>query len=255
MSTFVYASDLHGNEEAYRKLFALEADAVVLGGDLLPYPREGDLIGVQRAFAERVLAPLLRSRPSYWIPGNDDWEGALGPLEGAGTPIHGRAVDFLDGYRIAGYACVPLTPFGMKDFDRYDGGSWEPDRVPKKCLLSGPAGPVRVELLRIRTRGTIEGDLKKLAALSDPKRTIYVTHTPPFQSRLDRLWDGEPIGSPAVRDFLAKHGPPLSLHGHVHESPGIDRRGATISANPGDSLSGLKALKVDLKGMTLTWAG
>jgi Icc-related predicted phosphoesterase len=245
MSTFLYASDLHGNEGAYRKLFSMEADAIVLGGDLLPYPREGDLVGVQRAFAEKVLGPLIRSRPTFWIPGNDDWEAALGPLEGAGTPIHGRAVPFLDGLSIAGYACVPVTPFGMKDFDRYDGGPWEPSIPPRKCLVSGSGRIERVELLQVRSRGTIAGDLQKLGALSDPAKTVYVTHTPPFMSGLDALYDGTPIGSPAVRTFLQEKGPPLSLHGHVHESPGIRRVGRTLSGNPGDSLKSLRALRGD----------
>jgi Icc-related predicted phosphoesterase len=246
MSTFVYASDLHGNVEAYERLFALPADAVVLGGDLLPFPREGDLIEVQRRFARDVLAPLLDSRPCFWIPGNDDWEGALGPLEGRGTCIHRKAVPFLDGHSIAGYACVPLTPFGMKDFDRYDGSGWEPAIVPKKCLLSGPGGPERVDLMRLRARGSIEADLERLATLSDPAKTVYVVHTPPHGTPLDRLHDGTPIGSPSLRRFLERRRPPLSLHGHVHESPGIVRLGDTLSVNPGDSLRELRAVRVDL---------
>ena len=46
MSTIVYAGNLHGNREADDQLFALKADAVVPGGDLLPYPlrRGGDLL-------------------------------------------------------------------------------------------------------------------------------------------------------------------------------------------------------------------
>src|SRR6185295_6433927 len=126
VSTFVYASDLHGNRAAYDQLFALKADAVVLGGDLLPYPlkRGGDLIAIQRDFVEGYLAEKVATRPCYWIPGNDDWEAVLGPMKG--TAIHNRAVPFLDGLSIAGYGCVPVTPFGMKDFDRKDVAGWEP---------------------------------------------------------------------------------------------------------------------------------
>ena len=111
MSTLVYASDLHGNREAYEQLFAMEADAVVLGGDLLPYPLKagGDLLKLQTDFA-RWLAPLLDSRPSYWILGNDDWSSMLTLLEGHGTSIHGRATEFLDGLSIAGCSFVPVTP-------------------------------------------------------------------------------------------------------------------------------------------------
>ena len=58
MSTFVYATDLHGNAESYDRLFEAEADAVVLGGDLLPHTK-GTLesrIEAQRSFARDYLS-------------------------------------------------------------------------------------------------------------------------------------------------------------------------------------------------------
>ncbi len=255
MSTFVYASDLHGNREAYDRLFALEADAVVLGGDLLPYPLKtgGDWVSIQRSFVEEYLADKFASRPCYWIPGNDDWEAVLAPLEAKGTPIHGRAVPFLDGYSIAGYACVPVTPFGMKDFDRYDLEGWEPRDEPRLCLRSSPAGVESVPLEEVRERGTIAADLERLASLSDPARTVYVVHSPPFATTLDRLQGGiTPIGSRALRTFIDRRQPPLTLHGHVHESPGVERLGRTICVNPGDSKSRLRAVRVDLKDLTVS---
>src|SRR5690348_10991396 len=102
MSTFVYASDLHGNRESYDRLFDLDADAVVLGGDLLPHTK-GTLesrLEAQRVFARDYLAAKFASRPCYWIAGNDDWAAALALLEGKGSAIHGRALPFLDGLSI-----------------------------------------------------------------------------------------------------------------------------------------------------------
>ena len=255
MSTFVYASDLHGNREAYDQLFALKADAVVLGGDLLPYPLKsgGDLITMQRKFVTEYLAEKVASRPCYWIPGNDDWEAVISGMEGKGTPIHGRVAPFLDGYSIAGYACVPVTPFGMKDFDRIDVEGWAPPVEPRRCLFSGPAGVETVPLRAVQGRGTIEADLQKLASLSDPERTIYVVHSPPFATTLDRLLGGiTPIGSRALRTFIDRRQPPLTLHGHVHESPGVERLGRTVSVNPGDSVTRLRAIRVDLKDLSVT---
>lgn len=255
MSTFLYASDLHGNREAYERLFAAEADAIVLGGDLLPHAK-GTLeqrLELQQRFAEEVLAPLLQSRPSFWIAGNDDWAVSLRPLEGKGHSIHGRALPFLDGHWIGGYACVPITPFGMKDFDRFDAEGWTPKVAPGRCLLSRGDGVIeQVPLESLRGRGTIEADLERLAADSDPRKTVYVMHSPPRETALDRLYDGRPVGSAAIRRFIERHAPPLTLHGHVHESPGVDRLGSTVSVNPGDSLSGLRALRVDLRDYAVT---
>ncbi len=255
MSTFVYASDLHGNREAYDRLFALEADAVVLGGDLLPYPLRmgGDLIAPQRKFITDYLADKIASRPCFWIPGNDDWEAVLPLLESKGTPIHGRVAPFLDGFSIAGYGCVPVTPFGMKDFDRVDVPGWTPPGEPKRCLLSSTAGVETVALKTVEGRGTIEADLERLASLSDPARTVYVIHSPPFATTLDRLHGGvTPIGSRAIRTFIERRQPPLTLHGHVHESPGVERLGRTVCVNPGDSMTILRGVRVDLADWSVT---
>lgn len=252
MSTFVYASDLHGNREAYDRLFSLKADAVVLGGDLLPYPlkRGGNLLEIQKQFVEAYLAEKLAERPCYWIPGNDDWEAVLGPLKG--TAIHRRAVPFLDGLSIAGYACVPVTPFGMKDFDRRDVDGWEPKEEPKRCLKSSASGIEEIPLSTVLSRPTIEAELARLAEDSDPSKTVYVMHTPPFATGLDRLHGIAAIGSRAVKRFIEVRRPPLTLHGHVHESPGIERVGKTVCANPGDSMHRLRALRVDLSDLSVT---
>ena len=255
MSTLVFASDLHGNRDAYEQLFSLEADAIVLGGDLLPYPLKagGDLLALQRRFVDQYLAARMATRPCYWIPGNDDWASVLGPLEASGIPLHGRAVPFLDGLSIAGYGCVPITPFGMKDFDRVDVPGWEPRQLPKRCLRSTPTGVEEIPLSEVAGRPSVESDLERLAGLSDPARTIYVVHTPPFATTLDRLQGGiTPIGSRAVRSFIARRLPPLTLHGHVHESPGVERLGPTLCVNPGDSMARLRAVRIDLGTLTVT---
>jgi Icc-related predicted phosphoesterase len=252
VASFVYASDLHGNKEAYERLFALEADAVVLGGDLLPYPLKlgGDLLEVQLRFVE-WLGPVLDRKPSYWIPGNDDWAVAAAALEGHGTALHGRAVPFLAGFSIAGYACVPVTPFGMKDYDRVDVAGWTPAQPARRSLRSTPEGVVDIPLDEVFARPTIEADLDALAALSDPARTIYVAHTPPYATSLDRLNRITPIGSRALRAFIERRVPPLTLHGHLHESAGIERLGGTVCANPGDSMHRLRALRIELPALTV----
>lgn len=254
-ASILFATDLHGNSDAYEALFGMDADAIVLGGDLLPYPLRagGDLLAMQRNFAQKFLAPMLATRRCYWIPGNDDWEAVLPILEGHGTPIHGRAVPFLDGLSIAGYSCVPVTPFGMKDFDRRDVEGWEPPQTPKRCLRSGPSGIEPVPLRAVLERPTIASDLDRLAGLSDPARTVYVVHSPPYATTLDRLQGGiTPIGSRALRAFIERRRPPLTLHGHVHESPGVERLGTTVCVNPGDSATRLHAVRIDLTDLSVT---
>jgi len=255
VSTILFATDLHGNRASYDRLFSLEADAIVLGGDLLPYPlkRGGDLLEIQASFVREYLAAKMKTRPCWWIPGNDDWSAAVAPLEASGTALHGNAVPFLGGLSIAGYGCVPVTPFGMKDYDRVDVPGWEPKQLPKSCLWSSPAGIEEVSLQAVMDRPSIEADLGRLAMLSDPAKTIYVVHTPPYATTLDRLLGGPtPIGSRALRKFIEQRQPPLTLHGHVHESSGVEQLGRTIAVNPGDSRGRFRAARIDLADLSVT---
>jgi Icc-related predicted phosphoesterase len=60
-----------------------------------------------------------------------------------------------------------------------------------------------------------------------------ICHTPPFDTRLDRLMNGTPVGSPAVRAFIESHRPQVCVVGHIHEGRGVDRVGDTLVLNAG----------------------
>jgi hypothetical protein len=60
-----------------------------------------------------------------------------------------------------------------------------------------------------------------------------ICHTPPFDTRLDRLMNGTPVGSPAVRAFIEAHRPQVCVVGHIHEGRGVDRVGDTLVLNAG----------------------
>jgi Icc-related predicted phosphoesterase len=84
--------------------------------------------------------------------------------------------------------------------------------------------------------------------IQKPERTIAVLHVPPIGSGLDTCPDldknlkiitqgGQVVmksaGSPAVKAFIEKVQPMLSLHGHIHESPGHFHNGRTLMINAG----------------------
>ena len=83
---------------------------------------------------------------------------------------------------------------------------------------------------------------------ANPDRTIWNVHVPPFKSGLDtaprlsadlriELVGGSPdyipVGSTAIADGIRRLQPLLSMHGHIHESRGVARIGATTVVNPG----------------------
>jgi Icc-related predicted phosphoesterase len=69
--------------------------------------------------------------------------------------------------------------------------------------------------------------------IQDTPYQILVAHCPPFQTAIDRLYDGTHVGSTSVRQFIETYQPDLCVSGHIHEAPGEDRIGQTILMNPG----------------------
>jgi Icc-related predicted phosphoesterase len=93
-------------------------------------------------------------------------------------------------------------------------------------------------------------------------RAIFNIHVPPYGCGLDvapKILDGdrlshggadrESVGSTAVRDALMKYQPMLSLHGHIHESRGVQRLGRTLCINPGSTYSegSLQGVVIELR--------
>jgi len=100
-----------------------------------------------------------------------------------------------------------------------------------------------------------------VAQVPDPHRAIFNFHAPPYGSNLDNapkldadmnyVSGGQaliPVGSKAVREAILAYGPPLSLHGHIHEGKGAVTLGTTLAVNPGSSYEDgvLQAAIVDL---------
>jgi uncharacterized protein len=235
----LFASDLHGRLSRYEALLSAarreRPAAIFLGGDLLPHPGAHDFAGDD--FIREFLAPsfdalahdLGQARPRiFLIMGNDDprcEEEALLEAQGRGTweYLHARRAS-LDGFDVFGYACVPPTPFSLKDWERYD-----VSRFVDPGAVSPEEGTRTVPVPESEVRwSTIAADLALLTGDLDLSRAILLFHAPPYRGLLDRAAldgravDGVPldvhVGSVAVRRFIEERAPLLTLHGHVHES-------------------------------------
>lgn len=233
----LFVSDLHGSEARYETLFASilarRPDAVFLGGDLLPHAMvrgRADFVGdVLAAGFHSVLGAMGEAYPRVFaILGNDDpaiEEAAFLRHEAAGlwSYLHGRRARWA-GLDVYGYACVPPTPFRLKDWERYDVSRFvDPGCIPPEegWHTVPPAGSARAP-------STIRDELSTLVGDRDCDRSIVLFHVPPYRTALDRAaLDGKcvdhapldvHVGSIAVRRFIETRQPLLTLHGHVHES-------------------------------------
>lgn len=270
MPDCLFISDLHGNIDNYKKLFQVVAEetpeALFMGGDLLPSVMAG-LSSSASAYPSFIIDFLAENfnrlkqnlGPRYprifIILGNDDprlEEAAImeGVARGLWEYIHNCrfAFDHLDIY---GYAFVPPTPFLLKDWERYDVSRYvDPGCVsPEEGWRSLPVSDNE------RKYTSIKKDLEQLCGKNDISRAIFLFHSPPYNTNLDWgathgvMIDGVPLdthlGSIAIRNFIEKRQPLITLHGHVHESTRLsgswtDKIGRTFlfsAAHDGKELS------------------
>ena len=265
-----FTSDLHGHPSRYRKLVEATLDerpnVVLIGGDLLPFDRQwtgGDFISeVMRPEFRKLNDRLGQEAPRVLlILGNDDPrdrepEILEGETRGLWTYLNERSVE-VAGHTFTGYSFVPPTPFMLKDWERFDVSR----HVDPGCV-SPEHGmrPVPVAADEARDR-TISADLEGLGRDRDLSRAVFLFHSPPYRSQLDRAaLDGKMIdhvlldvnvGSVAISRFIEDRQPLLTLHGHIHESTRLtgswrDRIGRTHAFNGAHDGPELALIRFDL---------
>ena len=275
MSLCFFVSDLHGNQDRYVKLFDLikkeKPSSVFIGGDLLPsglYSFTTDHMVPEEFINDFIYQHLLEIKnklgddyPRFFlIMGNDDakcYEPLLLDFDKKGLIdyVHNKKVDF-GKYQIYGYANVPPTPFRLKDWERYDVSRYiDPGCVPPE------EGSFSVEINKKQlTFWSILKDLDKLTKNKDLTNSIFLFHTPPYKTKLDRAGlDGKffehvpldvHVGSIAVERFIKEKQPLITLHGHIHESTSItgewkDQLGKTLAMNAAHNSPELSLIRFD----------
>jgi Icc-related predicted phosphoesterase len=234
----LFISDLHGNIKKFLKLFEIirknRPDAVFLGGDLLP--RSFEMETTMEEFLEIIFFSEFEKIKNefkndirfFTILGNDDpriFEKNFIDASKSGTIdyVHNKTEKFGE-FFVTGYSFVPPTPFQLKDWEKYD-----VSRFVDVGAVSPEDGFRTVDIDKDKVKySTISEDLKELSKNSPIEKTIFLFHSPPYNSNLDRssldneMVDHAPLdvhlGSIAIKRFIEKKQPMLTLHGHIHES-------------------------------------
>jgi Icc-related predicted phosphoesterase len=261
--------------DRYEKLFGLiqteEPDVVFIGGDLLPhFAWSGDgpddfLRDFVAARLEEIKTHMSDRYPDIFvILGNDDARTEVQTVEDIAARqlwkyAHRRRLEF-DRYVVYGYSIVPPSPFLGKDWERYDVSRYTP---PGSVSPEEGRRAIQIDPHDVR-HSTIQKDLDSLAEDADLENAVFLFHTPPHDTALDRAaTDGKTIdhvpldlhvGSIAVRRFIESHQPLLTLHGHIHESTRItgawrDRIGRTHMFNAAHDGPELSLVKFNLKNL------
>ncbi|MFN8543968.1 MAG: metallophosphoesterase family protein [Candidatus Binatia bacterium] len=174
------------------------ADATILTGDLTHFGEPRDALRVVEAV--RQFCPHVLA-----VTGNLDMPWVIDAFREAGISLHGegRRLDDLGVFGCGGSNVTPMdTPTELSE----------------------------EELGAVLERGW--------ATVASAPRTLMICHAPPYDTRLDRLMNGTPVGSPAVRRFIERRQPDVAVVGHVHEGRGVDRVGNTRVLNAGATRDG-----------------
>jgi Icc-related predicted phosphoesterase len=238
MVNCLFVSDLHGRPEKYHTLFRVIQqeipEAVFFGGDLLPLHVPKDLpMGL--FIEDTIFSPikeiqkLTRNKTRFFIIlGNDDpriYEHLFidADTKGIISYIHEKTIPWKHHY-VTGYSYVPPTPFLLKDWERYDISRFVDVGAvsPEKGRRTLPITPDEARYT------TIADDLETLSKNAPVEKTMFLFHSPPYDSLLDtidsagKMVDHAPldthIGSIAIQRFIAEKQPLVTLHGHAHES-------------------------------------
>lgn len=155
--------------------------------------------------------------------GNDDTDEVLATLDELDTdrvvPCESRVVELDDHHTVASLGYSTPTPWNT------------PRELPDEEIGS------RIE--------------KLMAHVPDPSSCLFNFHVPPLDSGLDTcvkldstVWppapvveNGQPVifgaGSRSVRQAIERYHPLVGLHGHIHESRGVNKYGDVSAVNPG----------------------
>ena len=171
--------------------------------------------------------------PVYLMPGNDD-EFEIDPVLAESTycrNVNEKVTELTPWHQLVAMGWSSPTPWST------------PRELPEEEFLD------RLSAL--------------LAGVRDPRKTVMMTHVPPYDSGLDTapllspdlrptVSAGDvlrgPVGSTGVRRAIESFRPVLGVHGHIHESGGERRIGDTTCVNAGsESAMGiLRGYLVDL---------
>jgi Icc-related predicted phosphoesterase len=170
-----------------------DTDLVIVSGDLTNFGGPKDAARVINAVREACPRVLA-------LAGNLDRREVIPFLDEAGVGFHGRGL-IVDGVAIFGCGGSNITPFKT------------------------PTEFTEEEIAQTLERG--------YAQVAGHRPLLMVCHTPPLETRCDRLMNGAAAGSIAARRFIEQYQPDVCISGHIHESAGIDQIGRTVVLNAG----------------------
>jgi Icc-related predicted phosphoesterase len=203
---FLAFTDIHGSYESVDRIISSDqgADGIIIGGDLTTYGSPEEGEKAIRVFQNCGL-------PVFAVAGNMDSPEFDSKHEALGVSINARGM-MLGEVGLFGVSASPFTSMNT---------------------------PYEIEENEIARRA--EMGWKDVSAA---RWKIFVPHSPPRDTKLDKIMLGRHVGSTAVRSFIEQHQPDVVVCGHIHEARGTDTIGKTKIVNCGPAGKGYYAVIV-----------
>lgn len=204
-------SDIHGRKRLLKEVLQKEeVDYVIISGDITHFGTLKEAEEILRQIVDTITGKVL------FVPGNCDPPQLLTykPSSERIVNLHGISHS-LNELRFIGIGGGLVSPFNTL-----------------------------IELTEEEYSTIIDSAVK---SIKDYEKVIVLSHTPPYNTKLDIVRSGLHVGSKSLRKFIEERKPLLCICGHIHESRGIDRIGNTLMVNPGPLAWGYYAI-VELYG-------
>ena len=197
-------TDIHGSYETMQAIIAThpDTDVIIIGGDVTTYGTPAEITGA-------VTQARASGKPVLALCGNMDPPELEASLLSLGVSVDGRGVTINE----VGFFGVSACPFS-------------PLRTPNEISEE--------EIMR-----RAEAGWKDVAFA---KWKVFIPHSPPVNTKLDRIHSGKNVGSVSVRTVIEKYQPDIAICGHIHEARGTDTIGRTPVVNCGSAAQGRYAL-------------
>lgn len=184
-----------------------DVDVIIVCGDLTDFG--------SRIQASKAITKLRKiSRNILAVPGNCDRPDVNKYLEEEGISLHRTYKEFGD-YIFFGLGGSGITPFNTIQ-------EYSEDEI--------------YEMLN-----------ETYKKIKDSRRRILVTHTPPYNTRVDFTLSKIHAGSVSVRKFIEENEIYICFCGHIHEARGYDYIKETLIINPGNISRGYVIIDLDKK--------
>ena len=189
-------SDIHGSYDVMESIIAKESDCdvIVVAGDVTT---NGGVLEIGRALK------LVQSagKPVVAVCGNMDPPDLEEVLKDFGVSVNGKGVVISE----VGFFGVSASPVSILH---------TPNEISEEEIgVRADRGWKDVEAARWK---------------------VFVPHSPPYKTKVDKLFIGKHVGSRAVKNFIVQRQPDVTICGHIHEARGVDvvERTKVINCGP-----------------------